>query len=243
MRPWTELGRGLDLEPPVLYTAPSEVAEGAQVILGPIVEYRGQPRDQRGRFAAVGGSGAAIVQAPAEVGPLMDEFRAMPPTANIANLEVKGVGQPWDHSLGEDRKNMPQLDEGVRGQYLANCKRRGIAVRNVKVPPADLLPIQGEMSAKSVGKLYKAWETRQYREQNPIIISSDGYVLDGHHRWAMLVGVQIAGRSRTTINCIQIGLSAKVLLADTRSWTAKHNVAVKQLGADTITGVDTPAKP
>ena len=83
-------------------------------------------------------------------------------------------------SLGIPRAEMPQIKGEHRGAFIQFLKGRGIeASEQHEVDAAKLKPTQAEFSmAKVEGFLKKGLGSGR-----SVLVSSDGYVLDGHHQW------------------------------------------------------------
>lgn len=102
------------------------------------------------------------------------------------------AGQDWvdfpesTGTLGIPRAEMPQIPGKDRGALVNFLEARGIPYERTEVPADSLRPTQREFSRKKV---------QQARQDSgaakTVVISGDGYVLDGHHRWmAQLVDGQ-----------------------------------------------------
>lgn len=85
---------------------------------------------------------------------------------------------PDSNSLNIPRASMPQIKGEHRGALVQFLKGRGITHAQVEVAPRTLRPSQAEFSPEKVNKA-KGFEG----EKRSILVSSDGYVLDGHHQW------------------------------------------------------------
>lgn len=81
-------------------------------------------------------------------------------------------------SLNIPRANMPQIKSQHRGAMVQFLKARGIAHNQEDVAPNTLKPSQAEFSPAKVQKA-RGFEG----EQRSILVSSDNYVVDGHHQW------------------------------------------------------------
>jgi 2'-5' RNA ligase len=81
-------------------------------------------------------------------------------------------------TLGIPRASMPQIKSEHRGAMTQFLKGRGITHEQVEVRPDSLKPSQQEFSPAKVEKAL-GFEG----PDRSILISSDGYVLDGHHQW------------------------------------------------------------
>ena len=73
---------------------------------------------------------------------------------------------------------MPQIKSTHRGAMVQFLKARGIEHRQEEVSADSIRPTQAEYSPEKVMKA--AGFTGVNRS---ILVSSDGYVLDGHHQW------------------------------------------------------------
>ncbi len=81
-------------------------------------------------------------------------------------------------SLGVPRAEMPQIQSRHRGAMVQFLAARGIRHEQDEVPAASLRPTQAEFSPRKV-RLAQDFKGRE----RSILVSSDGYVLDGHHQW------------------------------------------------------------
>jgi hypothetical protein len=85
-------------------------------------------------------------------------------------MQVPAIG----HTLARDL--MPQIKD--IHDFLDELELRGISHRLETLDPNDLKSTQSEFDANKVFQMMQ-----NQGERKPIITSSDGYVLDGHHRW------------------------------------------------------------
>jgi hypothetical protein len=98
----------------------------------------------------------------------------------------KGTGAPgeWRQfpeesgSLNVPRASMPQVKSEHRGALVQFLKGRGITHSQEEIAPNILKPSQAEFSPAKVEKAL-SFEGKP----RPILVSSDGYVVDGHHQW------------------------------------------------------------
>ncbi|GAB2531913.1 PLxRFG domain-containing protein [Simplicispira piscis] len=101
-----------------------------------------------------------------------------------ADLAAGQIDREWSAfapetgTLGVPRAEMPQIKAEHRGALVNFLKARGIDSRPGEVPANDLKPTQAEFAP---GKVEKA---RAFQGgDRSILVSSDGYVVDGHHQW------------------------------------------------------------
>jgi hypothetical protein len=128
---------------------------------------------------------------------------------NLCKVTVPGTNLYCDGNLGIDRNDMPQFkgnprpgspasempknkDGEVDGEafFKQLLQRDGIKVDGPhEVPPDRLKATQMNMVGDKVAGMYDALEQDPTNPAltAPIYVSNDGYVLDGHHRWAAIV--------------------------------------------------------
>jgi N12 class adenine-specific DNA methylase len=81
-------------------------------------------------------------------------------------------------TLGIPRADMPQVKSAHRGALIQFLKARGIDSEEDQVTPASLRPTQAEFSPDKV----KQARDYDYGDR-AILVSQDGYLVDGHHQW------------------------------------------------------------
>lgn len=80
------------------------------------------------------------------------------------------------------RKLMPQIyDAALFAKTIKSKYDVKSAIKKVNVD--ELKPSQNEISYDRVAGVIQAIKDGSL-DKNPIVISADGYVVDGHHRWA-----------------------------------------------------------
>lgn len=87
------------------------------------------------------------------------------------------------HSLGIPRSQMPQIEDDCMDAFIAHLKKNGVSVRKANVKVKTLKATQKELNADTVKNLLKQ---NPDKLKKPIFVSSDNYILDGHHRWLAL---------------------------------------------------------
>lgn len=88
---------------------------------------------------------------------------------------------PETGTLGVPRAEMPQVRAALRPELFEFLQGRGIGHQRVSLPADSLKPTQAEYSpakTESAGHL-----AEEQTDRAAVLVSSDGYVLDGHHRW------------------------------------------------------------
>jgi hypothetical protein len=81
-------------------------------------------------------------------------------------------------TLGIPRAEMPQIKQEDRGAAVNFFEARGISAEHDTVPATSLKPTQAEFAPAKVQKFLD-----QDSGERSVLVSSDGYVLDGHHQY------------------------------------------------------------
>lgn len=155
----------------------------------------GQGNAQRGATAPFVEPGAQVRplggpgmerQAPAPSQQVTDLSRDRSRDTNNYARDMQGndLGGGWvgfnsqSGSLGVPRADMPQIRADHRGAMVNFMNARGVTHEEQTVPARGLRPTQAEFSPERVGRA----AAREGTERS-ILVSGDGYVLDGHHQW------------------------------------------------------------
>lgn len=101
-------------------------------------------------------------------------------------------------NLNIPRRNMPQIDKAHFPDLFVWLQKQGAGVRRTKIRADTLKPIQKEINIQAVDKLIK---TKDPKLKKPFLVSKDGYIIDGHHRWLALLNID----PKTTITAFEIG--------------------------------------
>jgi hypothetical protein len=102
---------------------------------------------------------------------------------------VEGVSMKVNKD-GQDEYNVQPL-------YEQHLKERGISIRETTMPASQLSASQVEMKSSKVGGMAEAATEGKFDPADtPILVSKDGYIVDGHHRWgAQLVQDYLDGKA------------------------------------------------
>jgi hypothetical protein len=128
---------------------------------------------------------------------------------NLCDVSIPGSNIYCEDNLGIDRNDMPQfkgdarpgspaskLPKNKNGEVDGEAFFKELLVKDgIKVdgphdvPPDRLKATQMNMVGDKVAGMYKGLEENPQNPDltAPIYVSNDGYVLDGHHRWAAIV--------------------------------------------------------
>jgi tRNA nucleotidyltransferase/poly(A) polymerase len=82
------------------------------------------------------------------------------------------------------RKDMPQVTSDDLGKAFNIMRKNGITVGNTKHNVSKLRASQKDFNQGKVDAIKKKYSTKSALQSvKPIVISKDGYIVDGHHRW------------------------------------------------------------
>jgi hypothetical protein len=130
------------------------------------------------------------------------------PNINLCDVTVPGTNLYCDDNLGIPRSEMPQfkgnaqpgsraasMDADASGEvdtepvFREMLQQKGIKTLQTEVPADKLKATQSELvGAKVVGMMGALEKDPNHPKITaPIYVSRDGYVIDGHHRWAAIV--------------------------------------------------------
>lgn len=87
-----------------------------------------------------------------------------------------------DNTLNIDRKDMPQIKSADVKDFLSYLKKNDIKTEKKLVDPSKLRATQGQFHKEKIKGLMDAIEAGELKKE-PILVSKDNYVIDGHHRW------------------------------------------------------------
>jgi hypothetical protein len=126
-----------------------------------------------------------------------DKFKTDVPTKeqkrDVTDEEVEAAN-PSPEEIGSVEVNFEE-------KFIQALKNAGYEVDDVEVNPSTLRPIQTEMQGSKIAGMYstiaaaevdpKTYGSEAARLKAPIF-TSGGYVIDGHHRWAAMIGADMA---------------------------------------------------
>ncbi len=167
------------------------------------------------------------------------------PNINLCQITVPGTNLYCDNNLGIPRAEMPQFKgKAIEGSKAAGMpvdkdgevdtepvfremlKQKGIAVSQTEVPADKLKATQSELvGAKVVGMMGALEENPNHEKITaPIYVSRDGYVIDGHHRWAAIAAYNAANPDK------QIPMKVQVIDQDIKDAIPMCNQFAEDIG-------------
>jgi len=175
------------------------------------------------------------------------------PNYNLCQVTVPGTNLYCDNNLGIPREDMPQFKgkpqpgtpaadmpvdkngevdtEPLFKQMLAD---RGIKVLDTEIPSDSLKATQSELVGSKVAGMTKALEKDPNHPSitAPIYVSRDGYVVDGHHRWAAVTSAAIKNGEPANMKVRVIDMDAKDIIPMANKFAEEQGVAAKKADAN-----------
>jgi len=163
-----------------------------------------------------------------DVGPLFAGLSKLTTHPDITELKVEGTLLFGDEGMGIARKDMPQVPAERRDEFL---KDLGVDVSEEDVDPKTLKPIQKEVSGSRSGAIYMRYkDLGEIPDQQRILISKDGYVIDGHHTWGAAVAFSFEN-SGAKLPVYRIDMNAKEALDASLAWTKSQGIEGQAIDA------------
>lgn len=135
-----------------------------------------------------------------------DLCRITVPGTNLFCQQSKGIprakmpqlkGKPTPGSPASKKRKDKKGEVSVEGDFIRELHKRGIKVTEMEVPASQLKATQSQLNGVKVGGMMRAIESGKMDTKVPIFVTRDGYVIDGHHRWAAMVGEGLRHRRMT----------------------------------------------
>lgn len=133
------------------------------------------------------------------------------PDFDLCKITVKGTSLFCAGSTLLGRNLMPQLKSAnpkrgspaskkkrnqfgevdITQDFLAHLKKLGYKSKSEKEHAAKLKATQNELNGRKTANImgYVREHPTVIADEGPLIVTNEGYILDGHHRWAALVGL------------------------------------------------------
>lgn len=136
------------------------------------------------------------------------------------------TGQPIPGTPAADAPQRKPGSVDASAYFLKELQADGIRVREERVAANSLKASQAELVGPTVAGMMTA---QRDLGKDPIFVSRDNYILDGHHRWAALVGRDAAdgrlGDSRMNIRRVDAPISE--LLHRAKTFAKKFGIKAK----------------
>jgi hypothetical protein len=191
---------------------------------------------------------STIIDKLAELGKQAKEKGEQAPNFNLCQVSIPGTNLYCDGNIGIPREDMPQFkgtpEPGSPADKLPRdnsgevdteeffkdmLNKKGIKVSEPTNVPADRLKAtQSELVGVKVAGMEGVLEDPNHPAYKkitaPIYVSNDGYVLDGHHRWAAIVAFNAAHPDK------QIPMAVRVIDEPIKPLVKRSNAFAEKIG-------------
>jgi thioredoxin reductase len=127
-------------------------------------------------------------------------------------------------TLGMKRHELPQIAGDDKLGFLKELQAKGVNYEERSIAAKDLKGVQGEYDPQRVGELRDHIATGKSEFSKPLV-SSDGYIIDGHHRWR----AQYEHDPDSKLDVIQIGLPVDKLLDEVRQSPKAFSASINEV--------------
>jgi hypothetical protein len=183
--------------------------------------------------------------------------RGHEPGWDLGNISVRGTRLFNEQTRGIPRTAMPQLNGPalpgteaallaggankfieLDAEFRAQLRRDGIDVRNERVPAGNLRATQTQLTAATVAGITKAAESGNAKVRHmlkePIWVTRDNYVIDGHHRWASDEALAFSGNGPREIEVQRINLPVHLAIPYANQFAQQMGIEARPLGNSTL---------
>ena len=176
-------------------------------------------------------AGQRVSVPPAKVGAALAAIQdSDAATADLTLMHVEGTDLFDSGGLGIARADMPQIPSANREMFVSQMRDSGIGVTEESVSPMSLKPTQRELNAVNTAQMASSIRDGSFpSDAKPLFVSSDGYVLDGHHRWAAAASVEMSTGS-SPIRVTRVDLPIRDLLRVASDFNTAQGIAARGLG-------------
>lgn len=155
-----------------------------------------------------------------------------PPNFDLCDISVPGTNLFCSGNLGIPREKMPQLkgmampgskaekygEDGkevdAEQHFIKDLENKGVDMKKRYIDASLLRSTQSQLVGAKVAKMTEVLKKNPDHPgiTAPIFVSKDGYILDGHHRWAAQVGLGLATGKPVKMKTIVVDLNGKQLV-------------------------------
>ena len=126
-------------------------------------------------------------------------------TSDIINL---------DYGMQLSRQDLPQIKSTRVPEFMEWLREEhGVSTERESVNPSELTPIQKEINLDKVAGMVSKKGLESLATSKPVLVSSDDYLIDGHHRWYALVDAEYP-----SIDVVKVNMLAEELIPLMKSW-------------------------
>lgn len=128
----------------------------------------------------------------------MPQFSGTPVEGSYAEASMKRAQKEAQRRIdaGETRDDGKAIkvpnEANITADFAALLDEMGISVEETTVPAQELKATQSQLVGTKVAGMRRAMKAGKVAEE-AIYVTRDGYIVDGHHRWAAKIGLGLEG--------------------------------------------------
>lgn len=168
----------------------------------------------------------------------LDLCRVSIPKTNLFCAQSRGIdrihmpqlaGVPKPGSKGALYQDEPGAEVDLTAQFETALRSHGVKVTDTTLPAASFKATQDQLVGDKVAGIEKFMETapKDSRVFEPIFVTRDHYIIDGHHRWAAMVGLDakdgVLGNFPMAVRVVDMDIGEA--LAAARAFAADWGIA------------------
>ena len=146
---------------------------------------------------------------------------------------ARSVADLFRDNKGIKREQMPVIPNEAKPEFRAELEQSGVKVQNQKVQADSLKPTQQDFNVENIEFLRGEVLGGKY-DGNPIVVSRDGRVLDGHHRWAVAV------QHKLPIDVLRVDLPIEQLVDRARAFQERKGIAARSAAEASAKNMGSP---
>jgi predicted ABC-type ATPase len=152
---------------------------------------------------------------------------------NLFCAESKGVarvnmpqfrGHPRPGTPADKMDKLPDGKVDLSRPFIDHLQAGGVKVADARVDAAHLKASQRELDGVKVAGMMKAMQSGKLRVRDAFFVSSDNYVVDGHHLWAATVGREFSEGKTLYLDVQRIDAPILDVLDQANTFTADQGL-------------------
>jgi hypothetical protein len=169
------------------------------------------------------------------------------PNFDLCKVMIKGTSLFCASTQNIPRVQMPQIRLGQDTAFAQYLKGKGYTVELEQQRASFLRATQSELNGGKVAAIARKLRNQPGHQGNPLFVSNDDYILDGHHRWAAKIGLDAADNNLTNdtkLGIARVNISITKLLEEAEAFTGgAGKLSMADEAADAGDVVETIADP
>lgn len=140
------------------------------------------------------------------------------------------AGTPVPGSRADSMKKSKNGTVDLTAQFREHLESKGVAVVDTSIRADHLKASQNELNGPKVAGIARAIEAGEFNPNDDrIFVSSDNYVVDGHHRWAATAANGYESGEQIDLDVSQVDMEIIELLAEANNFAKEMGIAQQDM--------------